>query len=134
MKQINIKILLSVIQLWLFKAALFANVFAFSGYNLYAQSEFNQSVQTELIESRISQPIFQLKENCQQHSTTPPAITLLINQSFVRWALLNYNDLTEIKYKLNRSRSLYSIENTIIIHFKLPSSSSKKEPSQIFMS
>jgi len=123
MKEIKFKYYKNLIRLLLFKAVLFFSVFSFSGFNLQIHSAFNESVKTELVESRIRNPVYRLKKNSKILLASP----LLDVKSFNIWALLNDNNVLKSKFKSYRNRIfLYSI-TSIKILFKIPSSFSEDE-------
>lgn len=124
----------NLIRLWLFKAVLFFSVFSFSGFNLQIQSAINESVKTELVESRIRKPVYGLKKNTNKYSKTLLASPLLDIKSLNIWAILNHNTILKTKFKSYRNRIvLYSI-TSIKTRFKIPPTSSEDETSPLSVS
>lgn len=112
---------------WLFKALLVVSVFSFSGFNPQIHPEANESIKTEITESRTRKPDYSLKKNANRYigiRLTSPISSL---KSFDLWGLLNHNILVKIKTRSYRNRLLlYSIPATKLL-FKIPTSSSKDE-------
>lgn len=127
MKEIKFKYCKNSIRLWLFKAVLFFSVFSFSGFNLQIHSAFNESVKTELVESRILKPVYRLKKNTKKFKKILLTSPLSDVKSFNIWALLNDNNVLKIKFKSYRNRILLYSFTSIKILFKIPSSSSEDE-------
>jgi len=123
----KLKYLLYLNRTWLFKAFLIFSVFSFSGFNPQIHSEVNESIKTELTESRTRRPDYSLKKNAKKYTgicLTSPISTL---KSFDLWSLFNHNNLVKTKTRSYRNRLLlYSIP-TLKLLFKIPTSSSKDE-------
>lgn len=127
MKEIKFKYYKNQIRLLLFKAVLFSSAFSFSWFNLPIHSSFNESVRTELVESRICKPVYRLKKNTKKYSKILLESLLSDVKSFKIWALLNDNNVLKSKFKSYRYRILLYSITSIKILLKIPSSSFEDE-------
>lgn len=87
------------IQLCLFKVALCFSVFAFTGYNVQAESAFQQSIQTELVESKVSNFDFNLNNFTKTYIKIPSTGFQFDIRPYNSYALLYTQKLILIKYK-----------------------------------
>lgn len=115
------------IGLWLIKAVLVFNVFCFSGFNLEIHAAVNESVNTELTESRVCKSVYKLKKNTKKYTQILLTNPLSGLRPFNIWSILNYNNFVKIKFRSYRNRILLNSTNPIKVYLKIPHSSSEDE-------
>ena len=129
----NIKYLNRIIQLWLFKAALFICVFSFSGLNSQAQSTLSQSFKTELVEARDRKKVYQLKRLFKKYAKSLLSNPSLTSKSFNIWTLLNYNKVVNAKFKIYQRKVFYLYNILIKLFLKTPSFYSEDDATSRFI-
>jgi len=111
----------NLIRLCLFKFVLFFSAFVFPEFNLQLQSAFRQSAKTELVELRVSKPIYNLKNLKESQANNHLVNSSPDINSFNIWAAINFNSLLETKFKAYRKKKIYTYSTSTKVLFKIPS-------------
>lgn len=133
MNKVKSKYLQDLIRLYLIRAVLFFSVFSFSGFNPQIQAAVNQSVKSELVESRICKPVYKQKKNSKKYIKQLLTSPLLVARSFNDWGLRSHNNVAKIKFRTYRNRILLNSITSIKILFKIPPSSSEDDIPSLYL-
>jgi len=110
------------IKSWLLKAILVFGIFSFSGFSIPTQAAISESIQTELTESRVRKPAYQLKKQTKKDRKIIHPSLFSDGRPFNSSTILNDNLVLKTQFESYQNRiQLYSIA-LIKIPFKIPSS------------
>lgn len=123
MKKDKLNYIQPLIRRWLFKAVFVLSVFAFSGFNPQVPAATNVVVKTELAETSIRKPAYELKKISKILFATRPSD----DSRFNIWTLRIHHNLIKSKFQSYRNRMLLCSIPSIELPIKIPSASPKDE-------
>ncbi len=122
MKETKFKYNKKELRLCLFKVALLFSVFAFSGFNENIESAFHESIETELVETRIYKADFSLNSFSQSYSKALLSSSLSDLKVNSTSALFYFNQSLEVQYKaLLKENLTYDFSSRKLPFKKIPS-------------
>lgn len=104
----------NILRLTLIKASFVFSIFCFSGFNLHVHATVNSVVKTELTESRIRKPVYDLIKTNKLLSVK----ILSKENTFNIWKILCYGTILKSQYSSYRIRTLLYITPLLVIKTK----------------